>query len=68
MEAKKMKTDFSDYPQINTQDLYQVDYWTQRWNITFDQLIRTAKAVDSTIVSDMERHLKSKPAASNSRM
>ena len=57
METQKIKTDFSNYPQINTQDLGQVDYWTHRWNITFEQLIRTAKAVESTIVSDMEVYL-----------
>ncbi len=58
MEAKKIRTDFSDYPQINMQEPGQVDYWTQRWNITLAQLIRAAKAVESTIVSEIEVHLK----------
>ena len=58
MEAKKIRTDFSDYPQINMQESCQVDYWTQRWNISLDQLIRAAKAVESTIVSEIEVHLK----------
>ena len=58
MTDKKIKTDFGDYYQINMQDPYQVEYWTNRWNITLNELLEAAKKVDSTIVSEIEDYLK----------
>jgi len=55
---KEIKTDFSDYLQIDMQDSNQVNYWTGHWNISVQELVKAVKSVDCTVVSDIEVYLK----------
>ena len=57
MTEKKARTDFSGYLQIDMQEIQQVEYWLHHWKITKEQLLRAVKAVDSTIVSEIEDYI-----------
>jgi len=58
MSDNKKITDIRDRSRINTNEPYEVEYWTKKWDISTQQLIGAKKATDSTSVKKIEKYLK----------
>lgn len=55
----KSKTGKSDDSRINVNESYELQYWSEKFNISRDQLKEAVKAA-GTLVTDVEKHLKQK--------
>jgi hypothetical protein len=58
MSDNKLKKDYRDRTRINTSEPYEIDYWTEKWEITPAQLAKAIKSVASTSVKKVEEYLK----------
>ena len=58
MSDDKNKKDYRDKSRINTSEPYEVKYWTEKWDISTQQLVGAKKATDSTSVKKIEEYLK----------
>lgn len=55
----KSKTGKSDDSRINVNESYELQYWSEKFNISRDQLKEAVKKA-GTLVTDVEKHLKQK--------
>jgi len=58
MSDDKSKKDYRDRTRINTSESYEVAYWTNKWNISSQQLTGAIRAIDSTSVKKVAEYLK----------
>ena len=58
MSDNKTKKGNPDSSRINTNEVYEVSYWTEKWNISKRQLIAASAATGSTNVKKIEKYLK----------
>ena len=57
MSDDKNKRDYHDRTRINIEEIYEVNYWSQKFGITAEELIKAVKKVGPS-VKDVEKHLK----------
>lgn len=62
MSDDKTKRDYRDKSRINTSEPYEVQYWTEKWKISRQQLVGAARATGSSGVKTIEKYLKDKGA------
>lgn len=62
MADNKNLKDYRDRSKINTHEKYEMQYWTQKWNISSQQLVGAVKATESSSVKKVEAYLKKKGA------
>jgi hypothetical protein len=57
MSDDKSKMGGADRTRVNVHEKYEVQYWTNKWKVTEDELRAAVKKV-GVMVSDVERELK----------
>jgi hypothetical protein len=57
MSDNKNKQDFRDRDRINVNEPYELQYWTERFNVTTEELRRAVEQA-GVMVTDVERVLK----------
>jgi hypothetical protein len=57
MSDNKQKQDFRDRTRINVNEKYELQYWSERFKVTQQQLLNAVKSA-GVLVSDVERFLK----------
>lgn len=60
MGDNKNKKDYRDRTRINKNEPYEIDYWTNKWDISTQQLLGAMRATDSTSVKKIEEYIKEK--------
>ena len=58
MADNKNKKDYRDKTRINTNQPYELEYWTKKWDISTQQLIGAKTATKSTSIKKIENYLK----------
>jgi len=58
MSDNKSKRDFRDRTEINQNEDYEVQYWTEKWNISRKDLAEAIKETGSTSVKTIEKYIK----------
>lgn len=58
MADDKSKKDYRDRSRINTNEKYEVEYWTGKWNISPQQLTGAVRDTGSTSVKEIEAYLR----------
>jgi hypothetical protein len=59
MSDDKSKTGSPDSKRINIEEQYEVKYWSEKLNVTPDELKKAVKAV-GTSAEKVEKHVKNK--------
>jgi hypothetical protein len=58
MSDNKQNTDYRDRTEVNQNESYEVQYWTQKWGITKEQLSEAITGANSTSVTKIEEYLR----------
>lgn len=57
MADNKDKKDYRDRSQVNSNEHYEVEYWSKKWNITPDELKETIKNSGTNSVEKLQKYL-----------
>lgn len=60
MSDDKNSKDYRDRTRIDYSQDYERQYWTEKWNVSDEQLKEALDRTDSVMVDDVQRYLRQK--------